>query len=162
MTASAGRSKTRTIVVSSTLVAVIVALALLLRPSRSIHRGPEMAAPERIPPAARAVIASKMRRHAEQLPVLLMAVVVLDYSGVAKAAGEMFDEPALARPVTGDELNGLLPERFFQLQDDLRARVREVVAAAAQRDQSRLSSTFGGLTQSCLACHALYLTGSAP
>lgn len=162
MTEGGRRMKTRTILLSSTAVAVLVVLALLLRPSKTIHRGPEMAAPERIPPAARAVIASKMRRHAEQLPALLMAVVVLDYDGVARAAGEMFDEPALARPITGDELNGLLPERFFQLQDELRARVREVVMAAAQRDRARLSATFGDLTRTCVACHAVYLTGSSP
>jgi hypothetical protein len=154
--------KTRALIVSSTAVAVVAALALLLRPSQTIHRGPEMAAPGRIPPAARAVISSKMRRHAEQLPALLMAVVVLDYDGVARAAGEMFDEPVLARPLTGDELNGLLPERFFQLQDELRVRVRQVVVAAAQRDGNRLSASFGELTRTCVACHAVYLSGATP
>ena len=82
----------------------------------------------------RAVIGSKMRRHAEQLPALVSKVVVLDYDGAAKAAGEIFDEPQLARPVSGDELNGLLPERFFVLQDALRSGARRIVEAAAQRD----------------------------
>lgn len=155
--------KTRHIILSSTVVAVVVALALLLRPSRTIHRGPEMAAPERIPPQARAVIASKMRRHAEQLPALLMEVVVLDYDGAARTAGEVFDEPALARPIPGqDLLNGLLPERFFELQDALRARVREVVIAAAGRNATQLSSSFSELTKTCVVCHTLYLSGSAP
>ncbi len=152
--------KTRTIVASSTLLACAIAVALLLRPTRSIVRGPELAPPEHIPPAARAVIASKMRRHAQQLPVLVSEVAVLDYDGVAKTAGEIFDEPQIARPLTGDELNGLLPERFFVLQDALRMSARQVVEAAAQRDSGRLAATFGELTKTCVSCHDVYLHGA--
>ncbi len=144
-------------VAASTLLACAIGAALFLRPTRSIRRGPELGTPERIPPAARAVIASKMRRHAQQLPVLLSEVVVLDYDGVARTAGELFDEPQIARPVTGDELNGLLPERFFVLQDALRTEARQVVAAAAQRDAPRLAGAFSGLTETCVSCHDLYL-----
>ena len=152
----------RTIIASSTLVAGAIAVALILRPSHSIPPGPELAAPEHIPPAARAVIRSKMRRHAEQLPALMSSVVVLDYDAVARRAGEIFDEPALARPVTGDELNGLLPERFFVLQDALRVEARNVVAAAARRDGVQLAEASGALTRTCISCHDVYLHGSPP
>jgi hypothetical protein len=152
--------KNRTIVASSTLLAAAIALALTLRPTRSIAPGPELAVPEHIPPAARAVIRSKMRRHAEQLPTLMLSVVVLDYDDVARSAGEIFDEPALARPVTGDELNGLLPERFFALQDGLRTAARQVVDAAARRDSAQLTRAFGELTQTCISCHDVYLHGT--
>jgi Cytochrome C' len=147
----------RTLVVSSGLVAAAVAGALFLRPSRTLHRGPEMAPPARLPPAARAVIATKMGRHAQQLNTLLMSVLVLDDDGVARIAGEIFDEPQLARPVAGDELNGLLPEGFFQLQDAMRAQAREVVAVAARHDRARLPESFAQLTKTCVSCHALYL-----
>jgi hypothetical protein len=151
--------KTSTIVAASTLLACAIGAAVFLRPSRSIPPGPELAAPEHIPPAARAVIASKMRRHAQQLPALVSAVVVLDYDGVARTAGEIFDEPQMARPVTGDELNGLLPERFFVLQDGLRAEARQVVEAAARRDSAGLADAFGALTKTCVGCHDVYLHG---
>jgi hypothetical protein len=153
--------KNKLIIVSSTAVAGAIAVALILRPSHSIAPGPELAVPERIPPAARAVIRSKMHRHAEQLTGLVMKVAVLDYDGVARGAGEIFDEPTLARPVTGDELNGLLPERFFELQDALRSQARKVVDAAARRDSAQLASGFGDLTKTCVACHDVYLRGSA-
>ena len=153
--------KHRTVIASSTIVAGAIAIALILRPSHSIPPGPELAVPERIPPAARAVIRVKMRRHAEQLPALISSVVVLDYDGVARAAGEIFDEPALARPITGDELNGLLPERFFVLQDALRTAARQVVTAAAKRDGVQLPGAFGKLTETCVSCHDLYLHGTA-
>jgi hypothetical protein len=87
-------------------------------------------------------------------------VAVLDYDGVARSAGEIFDEPTLARPVTGDELNGLLPERFFELQDALRSQARKVVDAAARRDSAQLASGFGELTKTCITCHDVYLRGS--
>jgi hypothetical protein len=116
-----------------------------------------MATPERIAPAARAVIRSKMLRHRSQLGELVLRVIVLDYDGTARAAGEIFDEPALARPVAGDELNALLPERFFQLQADLRSGARLLVAAAARKDGRRLAEEFSSLTKTCIACHDLYL-----
>lgn len=151
--------KTGTLVLSSGLVAAAVAGALFLRPSRTLYRGPEMGPPARIPAAARAVIATKMGRHGQQLSALLMSVLVLDDDGVARIAGEIFDEPQLARPIAGDELNGLLPERFFQLQDALRAQAREVAAIAARHDRARLPESFAQLTKTCVGCHALYLDG---
>jgi hypothetical protein len=144
---------------TSTLVAGAIAVALILRPSGSIRHGPELAVPDRIPPAARAVIRSKMRRHAEQLPALVSHVVALDYDGAARIAGEIFDEPELARPITGDELNALLPERFFTLQAALRNGARQVVEAAAQRDNVKLGEAFNTLTGTCVACHNVYLRG---
>jgi hypothetical protein len=154
--------KTRTIVASSTVLGCAIALALILRPSRTIQRGPELPVPERIPPAMRQVIASKMQRHAEQLPALVSKVVVLDYDGAARVAGEIFDEPGLARPVAGDELNNLLPPRFFVLQDALRDGARQVVEAAAQRNSARLSEAFSSLTKTCVSCHDVYLRGETP
>jgi hypothetical protein len=147
------------VLVSSTVLACAIAVALFLRPSHTIHRGPELARPERIPAPARAVIATKMGRHAEQMSTLVTQVVVLDYDGVGRTAGEMFDEPGLARPIAGDELNGLLPERFFVLQDGLRAQARQLVAAATQHDADRLAGVFGELTRTCISCHAVYLHG---
>ncbi len=152
--------KTRTIVGLSTVLGCAVAVALILRPSHTIHRGPELAVPERIPPAMRAVIASKMRRHAEQLPALVSKVVVLDYDGAARSAGEIFDEPEIARPLSGDDLNGLLPERFFVLQEAMRSGARRIVEAAAQRDSRRLADSFGDLTRTCVSCHDVYLRGA--
>ena len=150
----------RAIIVSSTALGCAIALALVLRPSRTIQRGPELAVPEHIPPAMRAVIASKMRRHGEQLPALVSKVVVLDYDGAARTGGEIFDEPGIARPVSGDELNRVLPERFFVLQDALRGGARRIVEAAARRDSAQLAEAFGDLTRTCVSCHDVYLRGA--
>lgn len=152
--------KSKVVVATSTVVAGAIAIALILRPSHSIAPTPELGVPEHIPEAARAVIRSRMQRHGEQLGVLVSRVVVLDYDGAARTAGEIYDEPTLARPLTGDELNGVLPERFFVLQDDLRSQARRMVTAAASRDSAQLASDFGALTKSCITCHDLYLHGT--
>lgn len=152
--------KSRLVVATSTVVAGAIAIALILRPSHSIPPSPELGTPEHIPPAARAVIRSRMLRHGQQLGILVLQSVVLDYDAAARTAGEIYDEPALARPITGDELNGLLPERFFVLQDELRGEARRLVTAAARRDGAQLANEVGALTKSCVACHDVYLHGS--
>jgi hypothetical protein len=79
---------------------------------------------------------------------------------VARTAGEIFDELQIARPLTGDELNGLLPERFFLLQESLRTEARQVVDAAARRDSAGLAGSFSALTKTCVSCHDVYLHGT--
>jgi len=153
--------KHKLVIATSTLVAGAIAIAIILRPERSISVLPELGTPEHIPPAARAVIRSRMQRHGAQLGTLVSRMVLLDYQGAARTAGEIYDEPTLARPLTGDELNGVLPERFFVLQDDLRVEARRLVTAAALGDSSRLVEEVGALTKSCISCHDLYLHGSA-
>ena len=64
----------------------------------------------------------------------------------------------LARPVAGDELNGLLPARFFALQDELKARSRRLVAASTSRDHAAMADEFGALAKSCVSCHEVYPT----
>src|SRR4051812_5743193 len=85
-----------------------VLFSLFLRPRPVAHE--ELAAPATIPPALVHVLKVKMGRHDLQMKALLTRVVLLDDDGIARAAGEIFDEPALAAPLAGDELNGLLPE----------------------------------------------------
>lgn len=154
-----GFMKHRVVVAGSTLIAIALAVALFLRPTRSIPPGPELAAPERISPAAQAAVRGQMRRHGEQLMALLSRAVVLDFDGAARMAGQIFDEPTVARPLPGDELSGVLPEQFFALQEALHAQAKQVVEAAALRNAGQLAAACGALTRDCVTCHALYLHG---
>jgi hypothetical protein len=142
-------------IVGMLAVAVLAGLALFLKP-RKIARD-ELSAPGSIPPAAVAVLRTKMGHHEAQMTTLLHEVLVLDDDGIARAAGEIFDEPALARPLLGDELNALLPERFFALQSDLRERARALVAASGRHDRAAVADEFGALSKSCVSCHEVYL-----
>jgi len=150
--------KTATIV-GSVALAALVGTALLLRP-RSLGRE-HLPEPSSIPAPARQAIKAKMGRHDVQMQALVSRLILLDADGVARVAGEIFDEPSLARPIGGDELNGLLPERFFVLQDELRARARRLVTASANKDRRSMAEEFGALAKSCVDCHATYLYGES-
>jgi len=146
-------------VIGSVVLAGIVGTLLFLRPRPTAHQD-LLPAPTALPPAARQVLKSKMGRHDTQMRRLVSSVIVLDDDAVARVAGEIFDEPALARPVAGDELNGMLPERFFVLQDDLRSRARALVIATQQHNRAALADEFAALTRSCVTCHDAYLNES--
>jgi hypothetical protein len=148
---------TRAKLIGVVVVAVVAGLALWLRPHR-IGRE-ELVATTSIPAPVRTAIRTKMLRHHEQMQALVSRVVLMDGDGVARVAGEIFDEPALARPLVGDELNGFLPERFFVLRDEMRARARALVIATQPGRQQTLADEFAGLAKTCIACHQLYLQG---
>jgi hypothetical protein len=147
-----------TVLIGSLAVAGLVGTAIFLRPSPA-GKG-ELARPTAIPAAMLDVIRTKMGRHDVQMKALFERVILLDDDGVARAAGEIFDEPSLARPITGDELNGVLPERFFVLQDDLRRRARQLVVASGRHDRTAVANEFAELSKTCIGCHEVYLSGA--
>jgi hypothetical protein len=152
---------TKTVTIAgSAILATAIGLGLFLRPKPTARE--ELAAPVSLPPIARQALKTKMARHQIQMRTLVSHIVMLDDDGVARAAGEIFDEPSLARPVAGDELNGLLPERFFALQDELKARSRRVVVASLARNHAAMADEFAALAKSCVDCHDVYLRGDAP
>lgn len=144
-------------IVAGALAGVIV----LLTPSRRIADDRHLAQPQRLPGPARSAVASQMRAHAAGMRELVAAVTVLDYNGVQQATARLLAEPRVARPVTGsaDELNSALPDRFYQLQDELRGDLEALQKAAAERKPDALADAFGATAKSCVTCHDAYLTG---
>jgi hypothetical protein len=149
-------TKTMTIA-GSFVVAVGLGVAILLI-SRPIARE-ELPAPTAMPPAARQIVRARMERHEAQMKALVSRVVLLDDDGVARVAGEIFDEPLIARPHAGDELDGAIPERFFALQDELRAHARRLVAASGSHDRDAIADEFAGVARGCVSCHQVFVHG---
>lgn len=145
----------KAVIVGSAALAALIGLGVFLRP-RPVAKE-QLASPAAIPPAMLAIIKRKMGRHDVQMKTLMTRVLLLDDDGVARAAGEIFDEPSLGRPLAGDELNGLLPERFFVLQDELRAQARRLVAASGRHDRAAVADEFATLSKTCIKCHEVYL-----
>jgi hypothetical protein len=144
--------------VGSVVLALIVGGVIFLRP-RSAAKD-ELATPTAIPPAMLGVLKTKMVRHNSQMNALMSRIVLLDDGGVAHAAGELLDEPSLARPVSGDELNGVLPERFYTLQDEVRNRARQLIVASNRHDRGAVANEFAALAKACVTCHEIYLRGA--
>lgn len=118
-----------------------------------------MAAPP-ISPTARALIRQRMASHSKQMTQLVWAVVFLDYRESAQLAKVIANEPRFARPTSNDasELNAALPMRFFELQDQLRARALRLEIDARNHDASAMAESYGALAESCVACHDAYLS----
>ena len=146
-------------------VTIAMAAALcggLLHAQAAPVRG-HLAEPEYLPEPARSLLHTRMQHHGASMTELLATVVLLDYEGTQRAARTIVQEPRLARPTSLDatQLNARLPERFFAFQDQLHARAAQLEAAATAHDPARLASAYGQLTETCVACHSVYLSGGA-
>jgi hypothetical protein len=115
--------------------------------------------PDYLPATARALLRKKMARHGLDARELMYGVTLLRYELAHDAARRIASEPRIVRPIAGgeDDLNALLPESFFVLQDEARLRAQAVMAAAQKRDDKALAESYGHLVQTCVSCHAAYL-----
>lgn len=115
--------------------------------------------PDYIPETARALLRKKMERHGQDARDLMFAVTLLQYGAAKDSAQRISSEPRLVRPIAGgeDDLNALLPERFFVLQDEARSRAQAVATAAEKKDDKALADSYGRLVETCVSCHSSYL-----
>jgi cytochrome c556 len=144
---------------TSSLVAATTSATIKATKSGKRSLSGVLAQPDYLSELARAFLRKRMMRHGEDLTLLVRAVVLLQYTAVHAAATRILSEPKLARPMPDgqEELNSVLPERFFVLQDELFQRAREVADNARSKDNRGMSKAFGRLTETCVACHAAYL-----
>ncbi len=108
---------------------------------------------------ARQLLRRRMERHGKDLSQLIMAVVLLRREVVEPLAQNVAAEPRIVRPLPGDrdELNAALPERFFVLQDELRARAKELADASKTKKDKELAEALARMTQVCVSCHSAFL-----
>jgi hypothetical protein len=120
---------------------------------------PGLPAPDYLPESARGLLRKKMERHGEDARDLMFGVTLLQYDMARAAAQRISAEPRFVRPIAGGEgdLNALLPERFFVLQDEARLRAQAIATAAEKRDHKALAESYGKLMETCVSCHAAYL-----
>jgi cytochrome c556 len=114
-----------------------------------------------LPGAARAVLKSRMASHVRDMTDLVSAILALDYPTIADRAKAVAADANLARPLGGDatELNTLLPDKFFEYQDDLRKNARVLAGAAERMDAQQVADAYGHLSESCVRCHSVYRGG---
>jgi hypothetical protein len=119
----------------------------------------ELGKPKALPELAREILRSRMQHHGVELVTLIQSVVLLQHNLTEQLGTDIANEPRLVRSTSegADELNSALPERFFVLQDELRAHAKAVAGAAHRRDEPALASALGQLTETCVACHSVWL-----
>ena len=130
--------------------------------SQAADAGPEskeLGARESLPAPVRGALSARMGRHGEQLTYLLADVVLLDFESAEQLGEDIAAEPPLARPLPGDKesLNAMLPNAFFEYQDQLKVRAARLGRAAKAKDRVDLVAAFGALAETCVGCHAAYL-----
>ena len=117
-------------------------------------------AKQSLSPLARQFLRKRMERHADDMVRLVIAATLLNRNKVQLFANELATEPRLTRPLPGDvdeDLNSTLPERFFVLQDELRARAQLLATVARGKDNDALATGVGQLLQTCITCHSAFL-----
>jgi hypothetical protein len=129
--------------------------------TKAVSPPERLAPPEDLSGTARAILRTRMQSHAQDMGALMSAVMTLKYDLIQERAIGIANDASLARPLTGDatELNSALPEKFFLLQDDLRAAARGVAAAAAEKNAFGVADAYGRLSETCVKCHATYRQG---
>ena len=149
-------------------VVVVTQSASFAEPKKGAPAAPApkkgLVAPTYLSPMARQLLKRRMARHGRDMMALVQSVLFLDRETTQRLAGELAAEPRLTRPIAGgeDDLNASLPERFFVLQDELRSRALGLVESSKRQDDAALAARLGELTQTCVACHSVYLEPSAP
>jgi hypothetical protein len=113
--------------------------------------------PADLPGPVRQVLQSLMAQHRSDMTDLVAASMGVLYEDMARAADRVA-ATSISRPLTGDatELNAFLPARFFDLQDELVLRARNLAGAARQHDRATTASAYAAISETCLNCHAIY------
>lgn len=110
-----------------------------------------------IPELARSLIRERMHLHGDDMNDLLWAVLFLDYDSMKAIAEDLASSPKFARPISNDDLNASIPPAFFELQDQLTAGAKRLAEEASNKDGAGVAAAFASISQSCVACHSLYL-----
>jgi hypothetical protein len=114
--------------------------------------------PGHISGMARALIRDRMRLHGDDMNDLLWSVMFLDYESMNAISTDIAETPRFARPMgEGAEVNQGIPERFFELQDELQKGAVRLAEVARQRDGQNVAEAFANVAQTCVQCHSYYL-----
>lgn len=129
---------------------------------RAISPPSRLEPPEHLSGTARMVLRNRMASHARDMGDLTSAIMLLQYDRIRDRADAVAADASWARPLTQDatELNSALPERFFELQDELRVQARSLSGAAEQMKALAVADAYGRLSETCVRCHAVYREGS--
>lgn len=116
------------------------------------------------PDLAREVLGDQMASHKRHMRELLDAALFLQHERAETLATELARTPPIPRRATGvrGRDNGEVTDTFAAYQDKLRARARDLAAAARAKNNHRVARAYGQLTEVCVSCHAAYLEVEAP
>jgi len=116
--------------------------------------------PGYLPTAARELLGKRMETHGINVMRLSISAILLDYDDVSEAAKNIVAELGVKHVRnSADVLDAALPQRFFDLQNQLRSRAQTLAEVAQKRSAPDMSAAYSRVTETCIACHSVYLNG---
>ncbi|MEM9491025.1 MAG: hypothetical protein AAGC55_17885 [Myxococcota bacterium] len=121
---------------------------------------PALERAEPLPDIARDLLRENMIEHGDSMESLLWSALMLEHEMTEVVVAQILGQPRMARPSSGDAdtVNAALPAEFYDLQDQMFSAAEELRLAAAQRDDIATARFYAQLTETCVTCHALYLS----
>jgi hypothetical protein len=109
--------------------------------------------PDVVSDEARAFLKGKMKGHNKDMRDLSIAVAIAKSSEVQRLAQGLANMPRLDRAAAASVK---LPERFFELQDQLRKTAQELSDAGKAEDVKLSVEKYQALVAQCVSCHLSY------
>jgi len=121
---------------------------------------PALRVPAYLPAGARDIIAQRMGDHGADMKALLWGVLFFDDGVIRRVAADMGTREQVGAT---NDLEGILPDEFFVLEAQLGAQAKAMVrlASAPEPNAMVLARAYGALTETCVACHGVYLHGTS-
>lgn len=110
-------------------------------------------APENVSDASRALLKSKMKNHIKDMKELSIAVATIQAAEVQRLAQGIANAGRLDKNTSGANQ---LPERFFELQDELKKNAQALADAGKANTMDAMLSNYQELVSTCMQCHAAF------
>jgi hypothetical protein len=141
------------------LATLVAALALpafaqeSIFPNKATVKAAKQLEPETLSTESKAFLKGKMKSHIKDMKDLSIAVAILKAAEVQRLAQGIANAPRLDKSM-GE--SSKLPDRFFELQDELKKNAQAVSDAGKANDTNAMLSTYQELIGTCVSCHASF------
>lgn len=142
----------------ATLVAVLALPAVAeesIFPSKATVKAAKQLEPHELSAENKTFLKGKMKNHIKDMKELSIAVAILKASEVQRLAQGIANAPRLDKSLGPASQ---LPDRFFELQDELKKNAQAVSDAGKANDMNAMLSTYQELIGTCVTCHASFRT----
>jgi hypothetical protein len=122
-------------------------------PDQATRDAAKKFAPENVSEGSRAFLKSKMKNHIKDMKELSIAVATIQAAEVQRLAQGVANTARLDRS-TGPA--NQLPERFFELQDELKKNGQALADAGKANSMDGMLTNYQNLVSTCMQCHAAF------
>lgn len=135
------------------LIAVPALAQNSIFPDKATRDAAKQLEPAELSAESRIFLKGKMKLHIKDMRDLSIAVAVINMAEVQRLAQGVANAPRLDRNMGPASL---LPERFFDLQDELKKNAQTLSDAGKANDAQASLAAYQQLVSTCVTCHATF------